>query len=347
MNGVVSVIILMQPEATVRQAGSVIQLCESASLRPYLSLVQGRRVIAVISEDAQFAEAARCLPGVGAVQPLSAGAKLSTRAFRSENSILHLSGNNGNPAVMIGGGSCTIIAGPCAVEDRETLLECAHRVRQAGGHLLRGGAFKPRTSPYSFQGLGLKGLELLAEARDATHLPIVTEVLSVDDLPAVARYADILQIGARNMQNFALLRAAGETGRPVLLKRGMMSTLEELLLSAEYILATGNESVILCERGIRTFEPSTRNTLDIAAVPVLRRESHLPIIVDPSHAAGHRDLVVPLALAAVAAGADGLIVEVHPHPDRAMTDADQTITLDTFEKMMAQIGRVRDAIRVT
>ncbi len=337
-------LILMKTDASVREAGAVIQLCESANLRPYLSLVQDRRVIAVVSEDAQFAEAARNLPGVSAVQPLSGGAKLSTRAFRMENSILHLPGHNGAPPVIIGGGSCTVIAGPCSVEDRESLLECAHRVRQAGARLLRGGAFKPRTSPYSFQGLGLKGLELLAEARDATHLPIVTEVLSVDDLPAVARYADILQIGARNMQNFALLRAAGETGRPVLLKRGMMSTLEELLLSAEYILATGNESVILCERGIRTFEPSTRNTLDIAAVPVLRRESHLPIIVDPSHAAGRRDLVAPLALAAVAAGADGLIVEVHPDPDRALTDADQTMTLDAFEKMMVQIKRLREAI---
>lgn len=338
-------IILMDKSATVRQAGRVLQLCEATGLRPYLSLVQDRRVIAVISEDTQFAEAARSLDGVSEVQPLSAGAKLSTRAFRSEDSVLRLPGNNGSPPVVVGGGSCTVIAGPCAVEDRETLLECAHRVRQAGAQLLRGGAFKPRTSPYSFQGLGFRGLELLAEARDATHLPIVTEVVSVDDLPAVARIADVLQIGARNMQNFALLRAAGETGRPILLKRGMMSTLEELLLSAEYILSTGNESVILCERGIRTFETSTRNTLDIAAVPVLRRQSHLPIIVDPSHAAGRRDLVPSLAYAAIAAGADGLIVEVHPHPDRAMTDADQTITLDAFEKMMARIGQLRDAMK--
>jgi len=333
-------LIVMQPDAGVRQAGNVLGLCEAANFRPYLSMAQGCRVIAVISEDAEFAEAVRRLPGIASVQPLGSAAKLSTRAFRSENSVVRLASNNGTPPVCIGAGSCIVMAGPCAVEDRETLLECAHRVRAAGGHMLRGGAFKPRTSPYAFQGLGLKGLELLAEAREATHLPIVTEALSVDDLPVVARYADMLQIGARNMQNFALLRAAGETGKPVLLKRGMMATLEELLLSAEYILATGNESIILCERGIRTFEPSTRNTLDIAAVPVLRHQSHLPIIVDPSHAAGRRDLVTPLALAGIAAGADGLIVEVHPNPKRALTDADQTITLEAFEDLMNRVRKI-------
>ena len=331
-------LILMQAGATVRQAGHVIQLCEAANLRPYLSMAQGRRVIAVISEDAELAQAVGLLAGVGEVQPLSAGAKLSSRAFRSEDSLVRLTGSNGAPPVTIGAGSCTIIAGPCAVEDRDTLLECAQRVRAAGAHAFRGGAFKPRTSPYSFQGLGVKGLELLSEAREVSGLPIVTEVVSVDDVPVVARHADVLQVGARNMQNFALLRAVGETGKPVLLKRGMMSTIEELLLSAEYILSTGNEAVILCERGIRTFESSTRNTLDIAAVPVVRRESHLPIIVDPSHAAGRRDLVAPLALAAIAAGADGLLIEVHPHPDRALSDANQTISVEDFEDLVRQIG---------
>lgn len=338
-----NMLIVMQPGASVRNTGGVLSLCESASLKPYLSMAQGRRIIAVISEDAEFAEAVRALPGIASVQPLGSGAKLSTRAFRSEDSVVQLASTNGNPPVTIGAGSCTVMAGPCAVEDRQTLLECAHRVKAAGGHMLRGGAFKPRTSPYSFQGLGIKGLELLAEARDATHLPIVTEVVSVDDLPAVAQYADMLQIGARNMQNFALLRAAGESGKPILLKRGMMSTLEELLLSAEYILATGNESVILCERGIRTFETSTRNTLDIAAVPVLRSQSHLPVIVDPSHAAGRRDLVTPLALAGIAAGADGLIVEVHPNPKKAMTDADQTITLDAFDDLLRRVQKLSAA----
>ena len=261
------------------------------------------------------------LPGVDEVRPLGSGIKLTSRHFRSKDGVVVVGGEHGSRCVTIGRGSMVVIAGPCAVEDRETLLAGAHAIREAGGDMLRGGAFKPRTSPYMFQGLGVKGLELLAEARQATGLPFVTEVLSVDDLPAVAEYADMLQIGARNMQNFALLRAVGETGRPILLKRGMMATIDELLMSAEYILATGNESVVLCERGIRTFETSTRNTLDIAAVPVLRQRTHLPIIVDPSHAAGHRDLVAPLALAGVAVGADGLLIEVHPDPDRAVTDA--------------------------
>jgi len=334
------VLIVMQLNSGIRDIAGVLSICESAGLRPYLSMAQSRRVIAIVSEDADLAEEFRRTPGVEIVQPLGSGAKLSTRAFRSEDSIVRVGNGNGTPPVAVGAGRCVVIAGPCAVEDRETLLECAHRVRKAGAHMLRGGAFKPRTSPYSFQGLGVKGLELLAEAREAAHLPIVTEVLSVDDLPAVARFADVLQIGARNMQNFALLRAVGEVGKPVLLKRGMMSTVEELLLSAEYILATGNEAVILCERGIRTFETSTRNTLDIAAVPVVHEQSHLPIIVDPSHAAGRRDLVIPLALAGVAAGADGLIVEVHPNPKRALTDADQTMSFDQFDDLMARLSRL-------
>jgi 3-deoxy-7-phosphoheptulonate synthase len=211
--------------------------------------------------------------------------------------------------------------------------------------MLRGGAFKPRTSPYHFQGLGLRGLELLAEARQVTGLPFVTEVLSVDDLCAVAQHADMLQIGARNMQNFALLRAAGETGRPILLKRGMMATIDELLMSAEYILATGNESVVLCERGIRTFEPSTRNTLDLAAIPVVLGKSHLPIIVDPSHAAGDRKLVEPLAFAAVAAGAHGLLIEAHPRPDSALTDAAQTVSTASMGTMVRQIRAIRSSCR--
>ncbi len=317
-------LILMNPAATLRQTGGVLALSESFQLQPYISRAQGRRVVALVSEDEVLASRLRGLPGVDEVQPLGSTIKLTSRQFRSEES--HVRVGNDRESVIFGDGSMTIIAGPCAVEDRSILLEGAHAIREAGADMLRGGAFKPRTSPYSFQGLGRKGLDLLVEARQATGLPFVTEVVSVDDLPAIAACADALQIGARNMQNFALLRAAGETGRPILLKRGMMATVDELLMSAEYILATGNQAVILCERGIRTFETSTRNTLDIAAVPVIKKRSHLPIIVDPSHAAGHRDLVAPLALAGAAAGADGLLIEAHPDPDRSKTDADQTIS---------------------
>jgi len=339
-------LILMKPTATLRQTGEVLAFSERLSLRPYLSQAQGRRVIAITREDETLAAGLRELPGVDEVRPLGSGIKLTSRLFRSEDSVLIVGGGDrGSRPVAIGAGSMTVIAGPCAVEDRNMLLECAHAVREAGALMLRGGAFKPRTSPYAFQGLGVKGLELLAEARAATGLPLVTEVLSVDDLPAVAECADVLQVGARNMQNTALLRAVGETGRPVLLKRGMMATVDELLMSAEYILATGNQSVILCERGIRTFETSTRNTLDVAAVPVLRRRCHLPIIVDPSHAAGHRYLIAPLALAGVAAGADGLLIEVHPHPDHAVTDAEQTISTEKFADLMRQIRAVHSSIR--
>ena len=338
-------LILMNVRATLKQTGEVLALSESLNLRPYLSQSQGRRVVALTSEDAMLTARLKELPGVDEVRPLGSGIKLTSRHFRSKDGVVVVGGEHGSRCVTIGRGSMVVIAGPCAVEDRETLLAGAHAIREAGGDMLRGGAFKPRTSPYMFQGLGVKGLDLLAEARQATGLPFVTEVLSVDDLPAVAEYADMLQIGARNMQNFALLRAVGETGRPILLKRGMMATIDELLMSAEYILATGNESVVLCERGIRTFETSTRNTLDIAAVPVLRQRTHLPIIVDPSHAAGHRDLVAPLALAGVAVGADGLLIEVHPDPDRAVTDAEQTIPTKEFAVILRRIRSVHKSVQ--
>lgn len=338
-------LILMNPKATLKQTGQVLALSESLNLRPYLSHSQGRRVVALTSEDAMLTARLKELPGVDEVRPLGSGIKLTSRHFRSDDGVVVIGGDRDSRRVSIGHESMVVIAGPCAVEDRETLLAGAYAIREAGADMLRGGAFKPRTSPYMFQGLGVKGLELLAEARQATGLPFVTEVLSVDDLPAVAEYADMLQIGARSMQNFALLRAVGETGRPILLKRGMMATIDELLMSAEYILATGNESLVLCERGIRTFETSTRNTLDVAAVPVLRRRTHLPIIVDPSHAAGHRDLVAPLALAAVAAGADGLLIEVHPDPDRAATDAQQTIPTKDFAELLRRIRSVHRSVR--
>ncbi|MBI1826479.1 MAG: 3-deoxy-7-phosphoheptulonate synthase [Planctomycetes bacterium] len=337
-------LILMHPQATLRQTGEILTLAETLNLRPYLSRAQGRRVIALTIEDEPLTARLKGMSGVEEVRPLGSGIKLTSRQFRSSNSVVVVGGDHRTRRVSIGSQSMVVIAGPCAVEDRGSLLAAAHAVRDAGADMLRGGAFKPRTSPYQFQGLGVKGLELLAEARQATGLPFVTEVLSVDDLPAVAEYADMLQVGARNMQNFALLRAVGESGRPVLLKRGMMSTVDEMLMSAEYILATGNESVVLCERGIRTFENSTRNTLDIAAVPVVQRRSHLPIIVDPSHAAGQRDLVEPLALAAVAVGAHGLLIEAHPDPDSALTDAAQTVSTALIADMVRHIRTVHRSL---
>ena len=236
------------------------------------------------------------------------------------------------------------MAGPCAVESLEQTLECARKVKKAGAHILRGGAYKPRTSPYSFQGLGPKGLEILAEARKETGLPIVTEVMAVEDVPLVAKHADLLQVGARNMQNFNLLDAVGKQERPVLLKRGLSSTIEEWLLCAEYILSRGNPHVILCERGIRTFEKATRNTLDIGAVPVIKKLSHLPIIIDPSHATGIREYVAPLAKAAVAIGADGVLIEVHPHPEKALCDGPQSLTPEMFEALVGELKPLAKAV---
>jgi len=329
-------LILMRGDATTKQTGRVLTLIEDAGWTPFVSRALGRRVIAFAGEDSGMVQAASGLPGVESVQPLG-GAKLSTRAFRSEDTVVRIGGRGDCDAVEVGGGSCVVMAGPCSVESRELLIDCAISVRASGAKVLRGGAFKPRTSPHSFQGLGIRGLEILAEARQITRLPVVTEVLRIEDLPVIVEHADLLQIGTRNMQNFPLLRAAGETGRPVLLKRGMMATIDELLMAAEYILATGNDAVILCERGIRTFEPSTRSTLDVAAIPVLKLRSHLPVIIDPSHAAGRRDLVTPLALAGVAAGADGLLVEVHPEPDAALTDAEQALALMDFKRLMEAV----------
>jgi 3-deoxy-7-phosphoheptulonate synthase len=243
-----------------------------------------------------------------------------------------------------GGDALAVIAGPCSVENRSMLLETATAVKNAGASVLRGGAFKPRTSPYSFQGLGVDALKLLAETRAETGLPVVTEVLDTRHVDVVAQYADMLQVGARNMQNFALLAELGRVQRPVLLKRGLSATVTELLMAAEYIMAHGNSQVVLCERGIRTFETATRNTLDISAIPVIKRESHLPIIVDPSHAGGDCDLVEPLSLAAIAAGADGLIVEVHPDPESALSDGDQSLTFNAFTAMMSRLEPIVTAV---
>jgi 3-deoxy-7-phosphoheptulonate synthase len=266
-----------------------------------------------------------------------------SREFRQENTVVKVGGAS-SASVEVGGEAFVVFAGPCAVESHDQVASTARAVGAAGARVLRGGAFKPRTSPYSFQGLGEEGLRFLRAARQETGLPVVTEVMTPDLVGLVAEYADVLQIGARNMQNYALLEAVGDVRKPVLLKRGMMSTVEELLMSAEYILSHGNTQVILCERGIRTFEKATRSTLDISAVPVIKNDSHLPVIVDPSHAAGYADIIPSMALAAVAAGADGIIVEVHPSPCDALCDGRQSLSFDVFENMMESIRRVAAAV---
>jgi 3-deoxy-7-phosphoheptulonate synthase len=274
------------------------------------------------------------LPGVAEVLRVSKPYKLAGRDFRPEDT--HITVGD----VTIGGDEMVVMAGPCSVEGEEMLLATAHMAREAGARILRGGAFKPRSSPYSFRGMGVEGLKLLAKAREETGLPVVTEVMTAEDVGVVAEYADILQVGARNMQNFILLDEVGKIRKPVLLKRGFACTYEELLLSAEYIMAGGNNEVILCERGIRTFEDYTRNTLDLAAIPVIKRLSHLPIVADPSHGTGRWHLVEPMALAAVAAGVHGLIIEVHPNPDKALSDGPQSLTFENFQKLMAGVRAV-------
>lgn len=281
------------------------------------------------------------MPGVERVVPILKPFKLAGRELVKEDSVFHV-----GPA-QIGGNHFCVIAGPCSVESREQILETAHAVKEAGASVLRGGAYKPRTSPYSFQGLEEEGLHLLQEAGRATGLPIVTEVLTPEQVPLVAEHTDILQVGARNMQNYGLLKALGKTNKPVFLKRGMMSTINELLMSAEYIMSEGNRQVILCERGIRTFETETRNTLDISAVPVLKKLSHLPVFVDPCHGTGRWDLIIPLAKAAVASGADGLMVEVHPRPEEAYSDGAQSLKPARFREMMAQIRPFADLVGKT
>ncbi|MGD8494569.1 MAG: 3-deoxy-7-phosphoheptulonate synthase [Gemmatimonadales bacterium] len=316
----------------LREKADVVRRVEARGLRVQISETETESLLAVIGDvPPDLAPALEALPAVLEVRRDSPPYTLVSRAHRPEPSRVRVR------EAWVGGGELTVIAGPCAVEDRDTLLAAARAVADAGASMLRGGAFKPRTSPYSFQGLGRAGLELLAEARAATGLPVVTEVVAPQDVALVADFADMLQVGSRNMQNFRLLSAVGEQPLPVLLKRGMMATIEELLLAAEYVLAAGNPRVVLCERGIRTFERATRNTLDVCAVPLLREETHLPVIVDPSHAAGRRELVPALARAAVAAGADGLIVEVHPDPERALSDGRQSLRPDAFAGLMREL----------
>jgi 3-deoxy-7-phosphoheptulonate synthase len=266
--------------------------------------------------------------------------KLASRTARPENSVIDVAGGR----VRVGGSAVVVMAGPCSVEDRQQIIDIAYAVREAGATVLRGGAFKPRTSPYDFQGLGARGLEYLAEAREATGLPVITEVMREEQVALVAEYADILQIGARNMQNYGLLHAVGKQSKPVMLKRGISGTIRELLMCAEYIVSNGNYNVMLCERGIRTYETATRNTFDLNAVPVLKEQTHLPIVADPSHGTGLRELVPAMSRAALAAGADALILEVHPDPDTAVSDGRQSLTLEDFAALMKSLRRVAQAV---
>jgi 3-deoxy-7-phosphoheptulonate synthase len=332
-------IIIMKMAASQEEVEGVVQRVESLGFRTHLSQGEERTIIGVIGDERPLdKDSLGRMHGVERIVPILRPFKLASRDFQPEDTVFPLNGHS------IGGQKIIVMAGPCAVESREQIIEAAHMVKGAGAHLLRGGAFKPRTSPYSFQGLGEEGLQYLAEAREATGLDVVTEVMAPEQVPLVAQYADVLQIGTRNMQNYALLHAVGESGMPVLLKRGMMSTIEELLMSAEYILSHGNRRVILCERGIRTFETYTRNTLDINAVPVLKELSHLPVLVDPSHATGKWQLVNAVSKAAIAAGADGLIIEVHPHPELAMSDGTQSLRPTRFVELMAQLKPVAEAV---
>lgn len=325
-------IIVVRRDATPEQLAHIIERVEACGLRAHLSRGSERTIIGCIGDEELLRGVPlRIWPGVEEVIPILKPYKLAARAFHESGTIVRVG------AARFGGPEFAVIAGPCSVESRESLLETARAVAAAGAVALRGGAFKPRTSPYAFRGLGERGLELLAEARRAVGLPIVTEVMDTRHVERVARDADLLQVGARNMQNFDLLREVGAADRPVLLKRGMSATITDLLLAAEHILSAGNPDVILCERGIRTFETATRNTLDIAAVPVLKQETHLPVIVDPSHAAGRRDIVPALAAAALAAGADGLLLEVHPRPETALSDGDQSLAVDTFGELMDRL----------
>jgi 3-deoxy-7-phosphoheptulonate synthase len=327
--------IIMKANATPQQVENVIQQVKAAGLAVHLSQGVEATIIGAIGETHDIPlDRFERFDGVEAVQRITPPYKLASRQFHPEDSVFSLDG------FRVGGNEIVIIAGPCAVESRTQIVETAQAVKEAGGNALRGGVFKPRTSPYSFQGLGEEGLEYLAEARAETGLPIVAEIMSQVQLDLMVRYVDVLQVGARNMQNFNLLRAIGETRSTVLLKRGLAATIEELLMSAEYILAGGNQRVMLCERGIRTFETATRNTTDINAIPVLKNLTHLPVILDPSHSTGQAAYVAAVARAAIAAGADGLIVEVHPDPSRAVSDGKQSLRPEKFAEMVQQVKAI-------
>ncbi|CAI2717331.1 3-deoxy-7-phosphoheptulonate synthase [Nitrospina watsonii] len=327
-------IVVLRPDTSPEEVQAVKEKIKENGFTPHEIQGVERKVIGAVGDEHfkdHLMEVLDSMPGVEDVIPILKPYKLAGREIKSANSVIECNG------VQVGGEALALIAGPCSVESHDQLIATATSVKHAGANMLRGGAYKPRTSPYSFQGMEEEGLKLLKEAREATHLPIVTEVMNPSDVQLVARYADVLQVGARNVQNFSLLKELGKVDKPVLLKRGMMTTIKEFLMSAEYILSEGNKNVILCERGIRTFETATRNTLDISCVPVLKRETHLPIIIDPSHATGHWDLVEPMARAAVAAGADGLMIEVHPDPVNAFSDGPQSLKPSKFIRLVENI----------
>lgn len=332
-------IVVMRRDSTEKEIDGILERLTQLGLQGHISRGMERTVIGVVGQTyAELRDMLELLPGVSEVVPISKPYKLSSREFQPEDTTIEVG------EVTIGGAELVVMAGPCAVETEQQALDTARAVKAAGATILRGGAFKPSTSPYSFRGLGEEGLKILSKARAETGLPIITEVLTPSDVELVAKYADILQVGARNMQNFILLDEVGKTRKPVMLKRGMSATIEDWLLSAEYVLSQGNRQLILCERGIRTFETYTRNTMDVSAIPAIKRLSHLPIIGDPSHGTGKWHLVTPLALAAVAAGADGLLIEVHPNPDYALKDGAQSLTFDNFERLMSQVVGVATAV---
>ncbi|MHC4197662.1 MAG: 3-deoxy-7-phosphoheptulonate synthase [Planctomycetota bacterium] len=331
-------IVILDNNVTDDQMDQVLARIAEAHLTPHVSKGEETTVIGVVGAHLppDLPDAIERLPGVSRIMRISKSYKLSSREFKPSNTVVEVGD------VRIGDGGLVVMAGPCSIESREQLLAAAQAVKKAGAQVLRGGAFKPRTSPYSFRGMGEEGLKILADVGAETGLKVVTEVMTIGHVELVAQYADILQIGTRNMQNYQLLEEVGRIGRPCVLKRGMSSTIEEWLLSAEYIMGKGNKQVILCERGIRTFETATRNTLDLSSLPMVKRLSHLPVICDPSHATGKWYLVPPMSLAAVGAGADGLLIEVHPDPDHAMCDGAQSLTLENFSTLMDKLVSMAD-----
>ena len=332
-------IIVLKPDATKKQVDHLVERIKALGLKPMVSKGTERTIIGVIGpEDALRVQPLEVIPGVEKVMPVLKPYKLVSREFKPEASVVAVNG------LKIGGKALVIMAGPCSVENRQMLLETAKAVHEAGAKILRGGAFKPRTSPYSFQGLGEDGLKLLREVADQLGMSVVTELMDSRDVELVEKYADIIQIGARNMQNFELLKEVGQSHKPVLLKRGLSATITEFLLAAEYILSQGNFNVVLCERGIRTFEDHTRFTLDLNAVPVIKKLSHLPVVVDPSHGTGSWEYVGPMAKAAVAAGADGLMIEVHPNPEVALSDGPQSLLPKKFQVLVKELRKVAHAV---
>lgn len=333
-------IIVMKPRATEKSIERIVKKIEKAGMRAHVSKGTERTIIGAIGDERVLQkQQLRSTEGVEKVMSVLKPYRLASREFHPENTIIDVGG------VKIGGEKLVVMAGPCAVENRKQIITTAKIVKKTGAEILRGGAFKPRTSPYDFQGLGEDGLKLLAEARKLTGLKIVTEAMETEDVALVARYADILQIGARNMQNFKLLKAVGKIDKPILLKRGMSATLKEFLMSAEYIMSEGNHKVILCERGIRTFVEYTRNTLDLSIVPAIKKLSHLPVIVDPSHGTGEYEFVMPMSKAAIACGADGLMIEVHPNPEEAASDGYQSLMPKRFENLMREIKPIAKAVK--